>query len=920
MKRDTWIALAVGLTCLVGTVSSASAQWTIVDTFPVPEGASGLAWDGTWLYCGIYGANGNEIYRIDPVTGGSTLLFTGPQEDAFGLTYDVQYLWTTDHPGSSSIPAVAMRLDWDGSLLMQFDLPDHYMSGIAYDAGDFWVARYYPDPGHIYKVDVTGTVLDDFPAPDNQPWDLCLENGNLWMADYWGDTLYQIDPTTGAVLFSHASEGVDPAGIVWDGQHLWYCDNGEGGVDFLYKVDLSGAGTPGIEIPDDTYDFGAVAIGDTPTWFMTVNSTGDADLEISGVTFSPPDDLSCPAAFPVTIPPAGSDQLPIVYAPTVFGPLDATGTVSSNDPVHPNEQFTLMGHGVYPDPTINLADVAHDYGAVRVSAHTRWFLEVSNHGAQPLTITNITVDDSHFYVDPNLILPIDLGTLESVLIGVWFNPVATVPYAATLEVYSNDPGPGPASVSLAGSGLLTEYPMGTTLWSYLIDTDFDNSPKAMASIPDISGDGVDDVIVCSEDDYVRCFNGNAHGTGDVLWEHEIYAGSVYAQVGLQIMDDIDDDGHEEVVVGSAWGGRLIRAISGRTGEERWTHDTHEYGDGGWVYQVDCSQDYNGDGTADVLAATGDDSSDTGPKRVYCLNAFSGASIWERPLGGPVFAVIGVEDFTGDGVPDAVAGASDESETQGRAVGINGADGTVEWTFLVDGSSVWALAQINDITADGVDDVLVGDFSTGQYHGLDATNGTERYIGGGFGTMTRFERLDDVNGDGNPDFVPTHFSTFARAISGRSGTAAWTTPLVDKCAAVARIADVSGDDVNDVVVGTLFSSNHTYFLDGTDGSVMQSANYGTPVDAITAIPDIVGDGSWEMVAGGRTGLVTCISGGLDAPPPCPLDCADPPDGVVDVVDFLALLAQWGTEGSCDADGDGVSVTDFLLMLAAWGPCP
>jgi hypothetical protein len=553
MKRDICIGLAVSLSCLGGAASIAGAQWTIVDTFPVPEGASGLAWDGTWLYCGIYGANGDEIYRIDPVSGGHTLLFTGPQEDAFGLTYDGQYLWTTDHPGSSSVPAVAMKLDWDGTLLDQFDLPAHYMSGIAYDAGDYWAARYYPDPSHIYQVDGAGVILDDFTAPDNQPWDLCLEDGNLWMADYWGDTLYQIDPATGAVLFSHASEGVDPAGIVWDGTHLWYCDNGEGGVDFLYKVSLSGAGTPGIELPVDTWDFGAVAIGDTPMWSMTVLSTGDADLEISGVSFSPPGDLSCPAAFPVTIPFGGSDQMPIVYAPAAFGPLDATGTIASNDPVHPNEPITLTGYGVYPDPAIDITDVAHDYGAVRVGAHTRWFLEISNHGAQTLTITDFTVDGSHFYVDPNLVLPIDVDTLASVQVGVWFNPVSAVPSAATLEVHSNDPGRGTVAVSLAGDGLLTEYPMGTTLWSYLIDTDFDNSPKAMASISDVSGDGVDDVIVCSEDDYVRCFNGNAHGTGDVLWEHEIYAGSVYAQFGLQIMQDIDDDGHEEVVVGSAWG-------------------------------------------------------------------------------------------------------------------------------------------------------------------------------------------------------------------------------------------------------------------------------------------------------------------------------------------------------------------------------
>jgi hypothetical protein len=59
-----------------------------------------------------------------------------------------------------------------------------------------------------------------------------------------------------------------------------------------------------------------------------------------------------------------------------------------------------------------------------------------------------------------------------------------------------------------------------------------------------------------------------------------------------------------------------------------------------------------------------------------------------------------------------------------------------------------------------------------------------------------------------------------------------------------------------------------------------------------------------------------------PPACPCDCADPPDGTVNVVDFLALIGDWGGTGPCDcADpSDGVvNVVDFLAMLGAWGSC-
>ncbi|MHC4947366.1 MAG: hypothetical protein ACYTG1_03780 [Planctomycetota bacterium] len=55
--------------------------------------------------------------------------------------------------------------------------------------------------------------------------------------------------------------------------------------------------------------------------------------------------------------------------------------------------------------------------------------------------------------------------------------------------------------------------------------------------------------------------------------------------------------------------------------------------------------------------------------------------------------------------------------------------------------------------------------------------------------------------------------------------------------------------------------------------------------------------------------------------CPEDCAQPPDGQVDVTDLLAVLAQWGQAGTpCDTDGGGaVDVGDLLAVLGEWGPC-
>ncbi len=164
-----------------------------------------------------------------------------------------------------------------------------------------------------------------------------------------------------------------------------------------------------------------------------------------------------------------------------------------------------------------------------------------------------------------------------------------------------------------------DYPIGTTIWLYTITGGSDNSVKAIEAIEDIDGDGIDDAIVTSEDNNIRCFSGGEIGTGFVIWTHNIYSGNIYSQLGLTIMPDVNNDGHQDVVVGATGGARLVRCLSGATGTAIWTYDTHEYGDGGWVYQVDCRYDYNDDGIFDVLACAGDDSGGTGPKRAFCLN-------------------------------------------------------------------------------------------------------------------------------------------------------------------------------------------------------------------------------------------------------------------------------------------------------------
>ncbi len=842
---------------------AAPNTWSIVASYSIPGKASGLAYDGTYIYFGIYGLNGNNVYRFNPSDGTSILQCSGPFDDAFGMTYNSPNLVTIKQPSNSTQPALAMEFSMSGSQVSTITLPDHYMSGIAYDNGSYWVCTYYPDQGTVYHINSSGTVLSQFTPPANQPWDICTQSGDLWIADYYANMLYKVS-SAGALLESHASQILKPSGVVYDGTFLWYCAGELSSGSTLYKVDLQGSGTPVITVPVTSHNYGSVTTGNSSTWNCQVQNTGTANLVLNSLGISPGEPLATSMAFPTTIAAGGSVNVPITYCPLVPGTLNTDVYINSGDPVHPTVTVHLTGDAVIGGPHINISDTTHNWGDRRKGACSRWYLTVNNNGSQNLVISGLALSDSTFNLDESVTLPVTLVPLQTAKIGLWFHPEAGIQYAGDLTISSNDVTQSPFLVHLEGTGIDTVYPVGTPLWTYFITGSFDNSPKGIRPIQDITGDGVDDVVISSEDNFIRCFNGNSSGEADLMWATEIYSGNVYQQNAIATIADINGDGFEDVVVGTTGGDESVRALSGKTGVPLWRYDTHAFGGGGWVYQVDTKYDYNDDGVPDVLACAGDDGNLTGPRRVFCLNGLNGVPIWICPTEGAVFSVIGVDDFNGDGKRDVVAGATSASQTQSRVYGINGDNGAILWTNVPLGSSTWALLQIDDFTGDGIRDFASGDYSGNVYfHNIVTGTREKTTLVQSMALILRFEDMGDVNMDGHPDFLVAHSGANGVMINGHDASIIWQKPLSDKSWNVTNMGDITWDGINDAAIGTLYQDNRTYFLDGSNGSNLQTIIANTPIDALDAIPDIVGDNSMELVVGGRNGGVVCLSGGYDS---------------------------------------------------------
>lgn len=855
MKKTFFICV---ITIFLATHSNLIANdWTIVQTYTVPGKASGLAWDGTFIYYGIYGANGANVYRLDPITSTASLLFSNPAiGDSYGMTFDGQHLWIIDRASTGN--AYAMQISLSGSILQQFTLPQQYMSGIAWDNGEFWAASYHPNPGWIYRLSSTGVVQSQITPPMEQTWDLATENENLWLVDYNGNMIFKINQQ-GTVLESHPSITQRPSGIVHDGQFLWYVAGPLSGLSTLYKVNPGGSGTPSATVVPTNIQFGDVLTGQSHTQAFSVTNTGTGVLNYSFEQPSQASNVMLPAGN-FTLNPSQSTEFTAIWTPTETGPMSSTGALISNDPLQPIITFNFSGNAFSATPHIVANPLSIDFETIRTQSTRFKRVTITNQGQQTLSIQQISISEAGFYTQLPFQLPLNLAASGSASFDVWYYPQLSGTHQSNILIHSNASNQNPVIIPLNGQCISTELELGDVVWDVSLPTSADNSPKAIHWIPDITGDTRPEVVVASEDNMIRCFNGNASGTGQVIWEREIYAGSLYQQQAITLGGDIDSDGIPDLVVGTAWGDRSVIAINSRTGEILWKYQTNQFGQGGWVYQVDARNDFNGDGFPDVLAATGNDQFGTGPIRVICLNGRTGQMIWNYAFTGPVFAVQSIADINGDGIPEVFAAGSNNGESQGRVALINGANGNLIWDFLTSGTSVWAIAQLDDLNNDGKPELAAGTFN-GNIYIFDATSGTvlaQSSIGNNI--ITRLVRMDDVNGDGKADLAPGSSGFTATILSGTNLEAIWSYSLPDKPWNIARIPDLNGDGINDLAVGLLYQNNYMYVFNGQNGNILFSAPYGQAIDALTTVPDLTFDNSWEVVAGGRQGKVVVFAGG------------------------------------------------------------
>jgi len=373
------------------------------------------------------------------------------------------------------------------------------------------------------------------------------------------------------------------------------------------------------------------------------------------------------------------------------------------------------------------------------------------------------------------------------------------------------------------------------LQSYTAEAPGDSFGWVAEAVGDQNGDGASEYIIGA------IFNSEGGPAAGKAYVYDGASGALIHTVvgrpnerlGFSVAggDDIDGDGTPDYVIGApgffANASRVL-ILSGAD------HSVlYELTDGVgslFGFDVNMAGDVDGDGHADVVIGAGT----AGPGiegRVDLISGADGSVLWSTP--GPVgfaffgMAVSGLDDLTGDGVPEQGVGApgagqATDGVTTGAAYILDGATGAPIRELKPNGSGgafgQFFVHNAGDVDGDGTGDIYVGDFG-------DAEAGGRGYVFSGanpgrirlFNGETVNDGLGmgrgagDIDGDGRADLLIGAFLNSAGApqggkcwvFSGKNGqtlrTFTSTVPNGQVGFDVVTLGDVDGDGHTDFLL-------------------------------------------------------------------------------------------------------------------------
>ena len=199
-----------------------------------------------------------------------------------------------------------------------------------------------------------------------------------------------------------------------------------------------------------SFNFNAVAIGQSSTQTLHITNTGASALTINSVTLKSSQFSLVGPSLPRTVLPAQSVDYTLSFAPTTAGNASASVQITSNAS-NTLASVSLAGIAQQASAAVQVSPSSLSFGSLTLQSTATQNVTLKNTGGISITISGITVTGSGFgysSLSPGYSLPPN----QSVTFQISFRPQASGPASGNVSILSSNLAT-PASISVSGAGV-----------------------------------------------------------------------------------------------------------------------------------------------------------------------------------------------------------------------------------------------------------------------------------------------------------------------------------------------------------------------------------------------------------------------------------------------------------------------------------
>jgi hypothetical protein len=204
----------------------------ILETWTGATGANRILVTSGYIFVTGYTSPGN-LYRIDPAQppGTVTTIQNALPNLPQGIAYDGQRLWIANSSGSISI------VDVGGVLASTVTTGFVSPRGIIFDGVNIWVTD--SGDGALKKLDSDGNIIQTVSTGED-PFYPAFDGTNIWVPNFTPDTVTVVRASSGAVLATLGSNGLDgPFEAAFDGERILFANVNGTSLSMWKASDLS---------------------------------------------------------------------------------------------------------------------------------------------------------------------------------------------------------------------------------------------------------------------------------------------------------------------------------------------------------------------------------------------------------------------------------------------------------------------------------------------------------------------------------------------------------------------------------------------------------------------------------------------------------------------------------------------------------